>query len=147
MANNNLETYHEAILDKIADGTETNIPRPSWNIEKYLAAIYEACSSGGGGGSAGGGVLVVTETLSGGGEVGTLNKNFTEITAAMKSGGVVIETTDGFSKVIRTVVNAIDAGFAFLVIALDISGTDGSVSGYTFTAQTATGTLTRGGMA
>lgn len=42
MANNNLEKYLEAILDQIADGTETDIPRPSWNIEKYLAAIYEA---------------------------------------------------------------------------------------------------------
>ena len=74
MANNNLETYLEAILDKIADGTETNIPRPSWNIEKYLAAIYEALSSGGG---SGGGVLVVHETVSGG--THTLDKTWQEI--------------------------------------------------------------------
>ena len=78
MANNNLETYLEAILDKIADGTETDIPRPSWNIEKYLAAIYEALSEGGGGGgSTGGGVLVVHETVSG--STHTLDKTFKEI--------------------------------------------------------------------
>lgn len=73
MANNNLEKYLEAILDKIADGTETDIPRPSWNIEKYLAAIYEALSEGGGGG--GGGVLVVNVNK----VTGALDKTWQEI--------------------------------------------------------------------
>lgn len=38
----NLEEYLQAILDKIADGTETTLPVPSWNHEKFLAAIYDA---------------------------------------------------------------------------------------------------------
>lgn len=80
MANNNLEKYLEAILDKIADGTETDIPRPSWNIEKYLAAIYEALSEGGGGGGSGGGVLVVHQVPNGAGV--RLDKTYKEIADA-----------------------------------------------------------------
>lgn len=95
MANNNLEKYLEAILDKIADGTETDIPRPSWNIEKYLAAIYEALSSGGGGGGggSGGGVLAVSILHDDVQSNDYLDKTYSEIAGATLA--VVKRTSDG----------------------------------------------------
>lgn len=41
MANNNIEAFLEGILAAINSG-DANLPVPSWNIEKYLAAIYQA---------------------------------------------------------------------------------------------------------
>lgn len=41
MANNNIEQYLEAILTAI-EGGDASLPVPSWNVEKYLAAIYRA---------------------------------------------------------------------------------------------------------
>lgn len=57
MANDRIEQYLEAILEKLNDGTETGVPVPAWRIEQYLAAIYDKC-----GGGSGGGVLVVNGT-------------------------------------------------------------------------------------
>ena len=59
----NLEEYLQAILDKIANGTETTLPEPSWNHEKYLAAIYEALSNGGGGGGGSAEPLIEEKTV------------------------------------------------------------------------------------
>ena len=107
----NLEEYLQAILDKIADGTETTLPSPSWNHEKYLAAIYDALgetvpavestdkgkflhaneSTGAlewaEGGSGGGGVLVASMNL----ETMTLNKTWQEIHDAVLNGGAVLQ--------------------------------------------------------
>ena len=93
----NLETYLQAFLDKLEDGTETTLPDPSWNHEKYLAAIYELLSEGGSGGSggSGGGVLVVTDTD------GTLDKTWQEIHDAMLSGGAVLSAENEATAIIE----------------------------------------------
>lgn len=90
MANNRIEEYLEAILGKIADGTETDIPRPSWNIEKYLAAIYEALSEGG----SGGGVLLVNISFVDR-DTAVLDKTWAEIKAAVDRGELVMSKLVG----------------------------------------------------
>ena len=52
MANNNIEQYLEAMLAALDGDTVPDVPSPSWNIEKYLAAILTKLSSGGGSGNA-----------------------------------------------------------------------------------------------
>lgn len=91
MANDRIEQYLEAILEKLNDGTETGVPVPAWRIEQYLAAIYDKC----GGGASGGGVLVVHEVETGGDPV--LDKNYNEIVAAMETGLVILESKHGES--------------------------------------------------
>lgn len=54
MANNNIEQYLEAMLAALdGDTVLPDVPSPSWNIEKYLAAILTKLSSGGGSGGGG----------------------------------------------------------------------------------------------
>lgn len=85
MANNNIEQYLEAMLAALDGDTVPDVPTPSWNIEKYLAAILTKLSSGGGssGGGSGGGALVVTVTE------GTMDKTWQEIHDAYIPNGAV----------------------------------------------------------
>lgn len=85
----NLEEYLQAFLDKIADGTETEIPPPDWKHEKYLAAIYEALPSGGGGGGGSGERFVVTFSfdLADG---WSADKTFAECVAAWEAGETLV---------------------------------------------------------
>jgi len=51
MANNNIEQYLEAMLAVLNGDNPPDVPTPSWNIEKYLAAILgklEELVNGGG---------------------------------------------------------------------------------------------------
>lgn len=84
MANNNIEQYLEAMLAALDGDTVPDVPSPSWNIEKYLAAILTKLSSGGG---SGGGVLVASMNL----ETMTLNKTWQEIHDAVLNGGAVLQ--------------------------------------------------------
>ena len=99
MANNNIEKYLEAMLAVLNGDNPPDVPTPSWNIEKYLAAILTSLENGGGG--SGGGVLVVHDVN------GTLDKTWQEIHDAMLSGGAVIET-DGSRNQSVTIITEVD---------------------------------------
>ena len=127
MANNNLEKYLEAILDKIADGTETDIPRPSWNIEKYLAAIYEALSSGGGGGSGGAGcscnIVVATENT----VTGALDKTWQEIRDAdIAIIRIRVIDTQNNDKEFNYIAHTVETSDASFVVLYDFGRGDGT---------------------
>lgn len=90
MANNNIEQYLEAMLAALDGDTVPDVPSPSWNIEKYLAAILTKLSSGGG--SGGGDVVVshITADVSGDELVYSCDMTESEIEEALDAGKTVL---------------------------------------------------------
>jgi hypothetical protein len=95
MANNNIEQYLEAMLAALDGDPVPDVPSPSWNIEKYLAAILTKLSSGGSGG--GGNIEVVNVAFTPGEGSDewtcTIDKTFAELVAMVNAGKKILAYT------------------------------------------------------